>query len=100
MSLQFSFRSFVFNWRALELHALVHPYGVTGNISNKSMASILAAAYLGAVPIVGEEPAYAALSEDNGALKSGPDSSAWPACLERISKREEAEALFGRLDAW
>jgi hypothetical protein len=94
------FRSFIARWQTLRLHAVVHPYGRTGNIANKSCASILAAWYLGAVPIVGEEPAYAALGEAEGVLKAAPNPAAWQSALERAADPGEAATLFGRLTAW
>ncbi|HEY5226354.1 MAG TPA: hypothetical protein VIJ06_06135, partial [Methylovirgula sp.] len=94
------FRPFVFEWRQLGLHALVHPYGVTGNIANKSLSSILVAAYLGAVPIVGDESAYAGVAEACGVLKAGRSPASWEKCLRRIADPAEALDLFGRLDGW
>jgi hypothetical protein len=94
------FPTFVAAWQKLGLRAVVHPYGATRNIASKSRGSVLAAAYLGAVPIVGEEPAYDELDEDCGVLKAGADHREWLACLRRLSDPREAERLFGRLDAW
>ncbi len=94
------FRRFVATWRALRLRAVVHPYGRTSNIANKGCGSILAAWYLGAVPIVGDEPAYAALGEAQGVLKAAPDPAAWQAALARVADPVEAAALFARLTAW
>lgn len=100
LAFQKSFRSFVWSWQRLGLNALVHPYGETANIANKSPASLLAAAYLGAVPIVGHETAYEAFTEEIGVLKAGPDSGAWQAEIERISDPVEYRRLYGLLDAW
>jgi hypothetical protein len=92
------FRSFVHRWRALELHAITHPYGDTENISGKGMASLLVAAYLGAVPIAGAEPAYACVGENEGVLKAGPSAQDWSACLARLADSAEREQLYRRLD--
>jgi hypothetical protein len=92
------FRSFVHQWRRMGLHAIVHPYGKSGNIANKSMASLLVAAYLGAVPITGDEPAYSGLGENEGVLKAGRSAQDWLAALRRLSEPAERERLYRRLD--
>lgn len=99
LAYQESFRSFVCMWQRLGLNALVHPYGETANIENKSPASLLVAAYLGAVPIVGHETAYEAFTEEDGVLKSGPESDAWQAAIERISDPLEYQRLYSLFDA-
>lgn len=94
------YRSFVFAWQRLGLRAVAHPYGVSGNMPNKGPASVLTAAYLGAVPIVGAEAAHAGLSEENGVLVAAPDPASWKRALSRLADPTEAARLFARLDAW
>ena len=94
------FSAFLARWRALELDAVVHPYGATANIGNKSAASLLVASYLGAVPVVGDEPAYAGLGEAEGVLKVAPRPEAWAAALERLSDATTSAQLRARLRDW
>jgi hypothetical protein len=94
------YRAFVGQWRRLELSVVAHPYGVTRNIGNKSRASLLSAAYLGATPVVGCEPAYEGLSEDQGVMIAEPDPASWRACFERLADAAFRAEMFGRLDGW
>ena len=100
MPFESAYGSFVLRWQRLGLRILVHPYGETVNIANKSLASILSAAYLGAVPVVGHEPAYALVSEENGVLKAQKDSASWHACLLRLADPAQADLLLTRLNDW
>jgi hypothetical protein len=95
-----SFRSFVFRWQRLGLRALLHPAGVSANMANKSRASLLAAAYLGAVPVVADEQAYAGLGEAQGVIVAAPDPQSWGAALDRLADPAEGERLYRRLDSW
>lgn len=94
------YRAFVGQWRRLDLAVVAHPCGVTGNIDNKSRASLLTAAYLGAAPVVGLEPAHAGLSEAEGVMVAGPEPRAWRRCFERLADPHVAAEMFHRLDAW
>jgi len=95
-----SYPSFIFRWQRLAIKILVHPYGETANIANKSIASILGAAYLGAVPVVGHEPAYDWLSEEHGVLKAHKNRDSWLDCLQRLTDPAEAGRLYARLHGW
>ena len=95
-----SYRQFVFRWQRLGLHAVVHPFGRTRNIGNKSLGSILTARYLGAVPIVAAEGAQRELGERQGVLVVGKGSSPWREALQRVSDPNERRRLFAALDAW
>lgn len=92
------FREFVFRWQRLAIDVLVHPYGQSATIGNKSPASILAALYLGAVLVVGDEPAYADYGEADGVLKAAPGPDAWRERLERLSEPSAAEAVRRRFE--
>ncbi len=94
------FRPFVFDWQKIGLDVLVHPYGETKNIANKSMASLLVSAYLGAVPIVGHETAFDEVTEAQGVLKAGRSPSEWKTQLEHLADPVLAQAMFGTFDAW
>jgi hypothetical protein len=93
------FRQFVLEWQRLAPMVVLHPYGETANIANKSLGSILTVAYLGAVPIVGHEPAYADVGEAEGVLKAGPDTGSWREQIARTldeKARAELAAAFRR----
>ncbi len=94
------FRRFVFRWQRLGLRVLAHPEGVSGNMGNKSRASLLAAAYLGAVPVVGDEPAYADCGAAQGVLKVKPDQASWQAALSSLSDHAYARELLHALRNW
>ena len=94
------FRRFIPAWQALGLHVLVHAYGISGNIANKSSSSLLVSWYLGAVPIVGDEPAYVAVGEAEGVLKAAPDPASWHSALVRAADPVEGARLFARLTEW
>ena len=95
-----SYRQFVFRWQRLALHAIVHPFGVTRNIGNKSLGSILTARYLGAVPIVAAEHAQRELGEKQGVLVVERDSNSWKEALQQTKNREKRVRLFAALDSW
>ena len=94
------FRQFVASWQRMGPGLLLHPYGDTANIGNKSVGTILCAAYLGAVPLVGDEPAYAQLGEADGVLKATRDPEDWHRQLLRLQDHAFREALRDRVQAW
>jgi hypothetical protein len=94
------FRQFVASWQLMAPGLLLHPYGDTGNIGNKSVGTILCAAYLGAVPLVGDEPAYAQLGEADGVLKATRDPEDWHRQLLRLQDRALRETLRDRVQTW
>ncbi|MBZ9706081.1 hypothetical protein LB543_05020 [Mesorhizobium sp. ESP7-2] len=65
------FREFIAEWQALELHAAVHPKGNSQNVKYKTANAVLVSHYLGAVPVLPDEAAYAGLGETDGVLKIG-----------------------------
>jgi len=94
------FRQFVASWQRMGPGLLLHPYGDTANIGNKSVGTILCAAYLGAVPLVGDEPAYAQLGEAVGVLKATRDPEDWQRQLLRLQDHAFREALRDRVRTW
>ena len=91
-----SFRGFVRTWQDLDLDAVLHPAATTANAAGKTPNALLVAHYLGAVPVVSSEPAYAAFTDQHGVLVCS-DTSQWRAALERIADPEEANVLRQRL---
>jgi hypothetical protein len=94
------FDRFIKRWQTLNLHAVAHPYGDSRNIANKSQGSVLVSCYLGAVPVVGDEPAYAGLGEAQGVLRVKRGAESWQRAFQRLQDADEAEALFGNLNNW
>lgn len=97
---QDDFRRFVLEWQRLAPSVVLHPYGDTANIGNKSPGSILAAAYLGAVPIFGREPAYEDMSETEGVLKADPDPESWRKQIVRVLDENSREELAASFRSW
>jgi len=66
-----SFRQFVRAWRRFAPDILLHPAGATANAPFKTPTAAIVAGYLGAVPVVADEPAYQGWSEADGVLRLG-----------------------------
>ena len=93
-----SFRGFVHRWRALGLHALVHPSGHTLNLPFKTANALLVALYVGAVPIVSAAPPYNEYGEDDGVLLVSGEPESWESALRRlldVSFRDEMRRRLG-----
>lgn len=94
------FAQFIFRWQAASPFALLHPHGDSGNIGNKSRGTLLVSAYLGAVPIVADEPAYQGLGEAQGVLSARRDPADWQAQIARLKDAGFRQEMVRRLDAW
>ena len=94
------FRQFVPAWQREAPSILLHPFGDTANIGNKSAATLLCAAYFGAVPVVGDEPAYAMFNEADGVLKAARDPDDWYRQLARLAQPEVCLEMQTRLQRW
>ena len=79
------FRRFVARWRACQPDIVVHPPGRTANLPAKGPGSLLAALYLGAVPVVADEPAYAGLGFAEGVVQAGRDPASWRQALASLA---------------
>jgi len=90
---------FLEHWQALRLDAVVHPYGSSANLPNKNPATLLLAAAIGAVPVVGEEPAFRGFTECDGVLKAERSIESWHEALVRLTRPSEARRMFGLLEA-
>ena len=64
----YDFRQFVREWRRFAPDILLHPAGATSNAPYKTPTAAIVARYLGAVPVVSDEPAYQGWSEADGVL--------------------------------
>ena len=70
-----SFRQFIRAWRRYAPDLLLHPAGATSNAPFKCPTAAIVAGYLGAVPVVADEPAYQGWSEAEGVLRLGADGA-------------------------
>jgi hypothetical protein len=95
-----SFKQFILNWRRLAPNVVVHPPGRSANIDFKTANAILCSYYLGAVPIVFEESAYADWNEDDGVVKvRHPTVEAVEEALSSMIGEGRRRASFERLSA-
>jgi hypothetical protein len=69
-----SFRQFVRRWRLYGPDILLHPEGATANAPFKCPTAVIVAGYLGAAPVVADEPAYEGWGEHEGVLRLGDDA--------------------------
>jgi hypothetical protein len=69
-----SFRQFVRRWRGFGPDILLHPAGATANAPFKCPTAVIVAGYLGAAPVVADEPAYDGWGENEGLLRLGDDA--------------------------
>lgn len=79
-----SFRQFVRQWRRFGVDILLHPAGVTANAPYKCPTAVIVAGYLGAVPVVADEPAYEGWSEADGVLKLGAEAAELAEAAARV----------------
>jgi hypothetical protein len=96
-----SFGEFLHEWRRRPHHLLLHPRGYTKNIDYKTDNALLVAHYLGAVPIVADERAYAATSESDGVTKVADDTpEGWRRAITRLMATRERMEAGARLAAY
>lgn len=93
-----SYDDFLQNWRALGIDVLVHPRGTTANIAYKTNSILLTAFYLGAVPIVSDEPAFDGIGEMEGVLKASVGPDGFTAALERVLAPAYRDEMLRRLE--
>ena len=90
-----SFRQFIRAWRRFAPDLLLHPAGATANAPFKCPTAAIVAGYLGAVPVVADEPAYQGWGEAEGVLRLGGDGKGLAMAAQRV--REVAwRAEMGR----
>jgi hypothetical protein len=91
------FRRFIAAWRAAGPHILAHPPGRTRNIATKSAGLLLASLYLGAVPVVADEPAFAGLGKPEGVIRVGAGIAQWREALHELSSPDVRAEYFANL---
>ncbi|HEY1751056.1 MAG TPA: hypothetical protein VGG29_07320 [Caulobacteraceae bacterium] len=95
MPMQRSFRQFIRRWRDEAPDLLLHPAGATANAPYKCPTAVVVAGYLGAVPVVADEPAYEGWGEAEGVLRIGEQGLADAA--RRVDDHEWRAEMRGRL---
>lgn len=94
------FRRFVLRWRGIRPHIVVHPPGRSNNMAVKGAGTLLACLYIGAVPIVADEPAYAGLGAAEGVLRVTGGAAEWRSALAQLADQYHRAAQFERLAAF
>lgn len=94
------FRRFIEAWRAAGPNILAHPPGRTRNAEMKSAGTLLASLYLGAVPIVADEPAFAGLDRPDGVIRVAADVAHWREAVLQLAAPETRAQYFARLAAY
>jgi hypothetical protein len=94
---ELDFKRFLGVWRKAGPDLLLHPPGRTANLTMKGPGTLLCALYLGAVPVVGDEPAYRGLGPAEGVTCVGPTVTAWRQALLRLSDPESRREQLAHL---
>ncbi|HEX3918109.1 MAG TPA: glycosyltransferase [Caulobacteraceae bacterium] len=94
-----SFRQFIRQWRRYGIDILLHPAGATANAAYKCPTAVLTAGYLGALPIVADEPAYQGWGEAEGVVRFGGDGEGLAAAARRVADAARRDEMRGRLAA-
>jgi hypothetical protein len=94
-----SFRQFVRQWRRHGVDILVHPAGATANAAYKCPTAALTAGYLGAVPVVADEPAYQGWGEAEGVVRLGEDGDGLAEVASRMDDADWRSDMCRRLAA-
>ena len=91
---------FAERWRRAGIDILVHPKGASSNIAYKTDSVLLTSLYLGAIPLVTDETAFAGAGENEGVIKVNGASSEWAAAIERMKDASARAELLSRLEAY
>jgi hypothetical protein len=79
-----SFRQFIRAWRRFAPDLLLHLAGATANAPFKCPTAAIVAGYLGAVPVVADEPAYQGWGEAEGVLHLRGDDAGLADAASRV----------------
>jgi glycosyltransferase involved in cell wall biosynthesis len=93
-----SYDTFIQRWRAFGIDALVHPEGKTLNIDYKTNSVLLAALYIGAVPIVTDETAFAGIGPEQGVVKVAGGSDEWAQAIASVTDPAFKKEMLSRLE--
>ncbi len=94
-----SFRQHIRAWRRFGPDILLHPAGATANAPFKSPTAAIVAGYLGAIPVVAEEPAYQGWGEAEGVLRLGANGAGLALAAARARQADWRDDMGGRLAA-
>jgi hypothetical protein len=94
-----SFRQFVRRWRSYAPDILLHPRGETANAPFKCPTAVIVAGYLGAVPVVADEPAYEGWTPADGVVRLGKGACELDEAAARIQDCEWRGDMRRRLAA-
>jgi len=92
-----SFRQFVRAWRSRGVDILLHPAGATANAPFKCPTAAIVAHYLGAVPVVADEPAYDGWEAAEGVLRHGADGEGLAAAVAKANDIPWRTSMSDRL---
>jgi hypothetical protein len=94
-----SFRQHIRAWRRFSPDILLHPAGATANAPFKSPTAAIVAGYLGAAPVVADEPAYQGWNEAEGVLRLGANGEGLALAAARARQADWRADVGGRLAA-
>jgi hypothetical protein len=92
-----SFRQFVRRWTSFGPDILLHPAGATANGPFKCPTAVIVAGYLGAAPVVADEPAYAGWGDNEGVLELGADAMGLIRAASGVRKPDWRDDMGARL---
>lgn len=92
--------SFYSTWVGYDLDVMVHPSGDTDNLPYKNANALLNSYYLGANPIVTDEPAYENLGLNEGVTKVDGTPENYLAVLENFISSRYRHKMFTRLEVF
>ena len=94
-----SFRQHIRAWRRFRPDILLHPLGATANAPFKSPTAAIVAGYLGAIPVVADEPAYQGWGEAEGVVRLGTSSQGLALAAARARDADWRADMGARLAA-
>ncbi|MGU3363111.1 hypothetical protein ACLBWX_22670 [Methylobacterium sp. M6A4_1b] len=88
------------DWLQYNLDIIIHPPGNTKNLAFKTANALLIAYYLGAVPVVADEPAYAGSNDKNGVIIADCTEEAYFSAFQSLAGRKYRQNLFAKLELY
>lgn len=96
---ELSYDAFQRRMRAAGIEVVLHPAGDSGNVRYKSLATIVAARAIGALPMVAREGPFGELGEADGVIVLPDETAAWRTALARLlAAPNHANALRASFD--
>ena len=91
------FFRFLKTWRSVNPAVVVHPAGRSTNIDYKSENAIIVSLYLGAVPVLTNELAYADYDAKSGVEKVDDNVDSWRGAIDRLGDPAYRAEMLARL---